>query len=62
MSFFTTLCSRYGQMMRGKSENLFLRETKPIAGFVIHSSMSRQSFGGGSPLPFKKGSVPYMGR
>ena len=53
-SCFKKLCSRYGEMMRGKRENFFLREKKPNVGFVILVPLSRHSLGDGGSHPFKK--------
>ena len=57
---FVKLCSRYGEMMRGKRENFFSREKKPNVGFVILFPLSRHSLGDGGSLPFKKSGKLFL--
>ncbi|MBO5765042.1 MAG: hypothetical protein J6S24_02055, partial [Lentisphaeria bacterium] len=54
------LCSRYGEMMRGKRENFFSREKKPNVGFVILVPLSRHSLGDGGSHPFKKSEKTFI--
>ena len=57
---FKKLCSRYGEMMRGKRENFFSREKKPNVGFVILAPLSRHSLGDGGSHPFKKSEKTFL--